>query len=184
MNRIKSFIIAAGFLLLIPTASFAIVDVGAYGGYAFGTEIEGTNVDPAGFEYGLDAHLNVTYLVILKLGVGAFYQGSVLKYGSSSDYDKKIIGLDIYNQVDIPLFPIDPYVKFNTAIWEKVDTSSSYNSTEFFKAYSIGGGLLFTILPLPVMKVQLFGEYLYSIAKQDGQKATGHAVHLGLRLDI
>jgi len=172
----------------IPVASYAIVDINAYGGYAFGSNVELAdsivNPEPTGFEWGFSSHLNFDVLVFFKLGLGAYYQMSNLKTTDDYDYTKNNVGLDLNAQLNIPLIPIKPYAIFRTAIWENVG-GDVIESTEYFKNFAFGGGVLFTILPIPkVLKLQLFADYLYHTGKQSDLKATGHSAHFGVRLDI
>ena len=176
---ITTLIISTAF---IPVSGFAIFDIGAYGGYSFSGDVEtaGGSIDPSGLEYGFITHYDKS-LAIIRLGIGAFYQISPLGYSLSGidyDYEKSSLGLDAYLQLELPIIPVKPYIKYSLGIWESVDTENESNS-EYFKSSSFGIGSAFG---LPVIPVDLFAEYLFTTAKHDGYDAKGHAVHAGIRL--
>jgi len=179
------------FLIFINQTSYALVDLGVYGGYSFSGEIDtegtGEQPDPTGFEYGVIGHYNSSLLAFFNYGVGAYYQYSDLSYEGTSnnqdvdtDYNKNIIGLDAYLELSLPLMPLHPYVKIASAIWEETGGDLERVENEWFNTYSTGFGVAFTFFPM----YQVFGEYQYSYSKMDGDKNIGNAVHLGLRVNI
>ncbi len=184
MKKIKMLTAALALLALLPTAGFALADISAFGGYSWGTS---DTIDPSGFQYGFDAHINTEFLYFFQLGLGGFYKKSDMElsyFDRDVDYNRSTAGIDAYAQLELPLIPIDPYVRFRSAVWEKV-SGQVIDNTEYFKSYSVGGGIFLTVLPVPgVIKLQLFGEYLYDITKQDGHKVNGHTFNLGVRADV
>jgi hypothetical protein len=191
MKLSAKIMLLACLILAVPASSFALVDVGAYGGYSFAGELktDSGTVDTSGFLYGFNAHVNFDMLVFFQLGIGGFYQKSEFDYdmtgGGDSSYDKTVVGVDLYAMLNIPMLPISPYVTFNSGIWEKVDDKYARASTDYFQTYSVGGGVALTILPIPaIMSLSIFGEYLYNFGKDAGNDATGHQVRLGVRGDF
>ena len=74
-------------------------------------------------------------------------------------------------------------MRFNTAVWDKVD--GTIDNTEYFRSYSFGFGALFTVLPIPgIFKLQLFGEYNYNFGTQSSADVKDHSVYLGIRTDF
>lgn len=179
MKRLTLALTLMGALLLIPSTSFALVDANLMGGYSFQGKVDGISGTQDGWDLGLTAHINFDLLVFLQFGIGASYDWSNLDWAD----DRNQIGLDLYGQINIPFLPISPYVRFNTAVWDKV--SGAIDSTEYFKSYKFGGGILFTVLPIPkVFKLQLFGEYMYNFAKAGSLDVKNHTVYLGIRTDF
>jgi len=184
MNRIRTLIVLLSLVAIIPATSYALVDIGAYGGYSFAGKLEttGEDVEPSGWEYGFIAHYNKTILpMILSFGFGAYYQKSALNYdllNKDYDFDKQSAGIDAYLQLELPII-IHPYGRVSATAWEKTGGDADSN-TEYFKSYSAGAGIAMTIFPL----LQLYGEYLYNFGEVDGKKTTGNSAHLGLRLNI
>lgn len=177
MKKIRIIILILGIIAFIPASSYALFDIGAYGGYSFGGKVktEGSDVEPSGWEYGFIGHYNMTiFPMLLSFGIGAYFQLSPLKLNDDSSYSKKAVGLDGYLQLELPIL-VHPYVRFSAAIWEDVE-----GNAEYFKSYSLGGGLAFGIFGI----LQIYGEYLFNTAIQDGNNAIGNAVHLGLRIKI
>jgi hypothetical protein len=181
MKKVKLVLVAFAFLIIAPTASFALIDASVFGGYTFPS---GSYFNTKGFQKGFDAHLNTDFLVIFKLGVGGFYRNSDIKITGNQKFSKRQVGIDAYGALSIPLMPVDPYLKFRSAVWDKVG-GSYQGSAEHFKAYSWGIGALLTVLPVPgIISVGLYGEYLFDTSKNSGKKANGHTLNLGIRADL
>ena len=182
MKKIK-LIIASLFLVIMPTASFALIDVAAFGSYTFSS---GSPINTGGLGYGFDAHLNTTFLTVFKTGFGGYYRTSDVKIdvlGVNEKFPKQQLGIDLYGALSIPIFPMEPYLKFRAAALEKI--GGSFNSTEHFKAYSWGFGILFNMFPISsIMKVGLYGEFLCDVSKNSGKRGDGHTFNLGVRVDL
>ncbi|MFW5860602.1 MAG: outer membrane beta-barrel protein [Spirochaetota bacterium] len=187
----KLIVILAAFTVLVfaPSASFAIVDMGVYGGYSFGGEIEVENetYDVIGPEYGFIGHVNGTVIpMVLSLGIGGFYQKSTLQYEVDKkdfDLDKTIYGLDAIAMLELPII-IHPYLRGGIAINEKLDLKVNDSSVSYekkFNSYYFGIGAAFTVFPM----VQVFGEYLYNYSKQEEDAVLKtNSVHIGARVNI
>ena len=179
MKKIRILLII-GLIAVAWTQSYAIIDIGAYGGYSFSGNLDAgvKNVTLGGPEYGFIAHFNSTVIpIILSVGMGPYYQSSMLKYtlDGSHDFNRKTLGIDFYAQLELPII-IHPFVRVAPTIWEEADSKKQY-----FNGYLFGGGIAVTIFPM----LQIYGEYLYNRAwVMKAGDTTGHAVHLGLRLNI
>lgn len=190
-KKIKTALLnAACLLLLLPSASFALADFNIYGGSPFQGKRGGTNKQLKLFDdyaFGASAHLNFDFLVFLQAGIGGFYQTSTTTYRYNKknyEYDTDSAGLDAYIQLEIPFVPISPYIRGNEAAWSKTQVAGE-SRTSNFKRHGIGGGLLFTMLPVPgILKLQLFGEYMYSFGKEFGENFKEQQIDIGLRADL
>ncbi|MCL1911378.1 MAG: hypothetical protein FWG13_04150 [Leptospirales bacterium] len=185
----KTKLLLSAFILCLAHASaFAIVDVNLYGGYTIGGKHQGRGVkfgDDNG-HWGLLAHINATLLKVFQFGVGPYYQSSTVTYGNPKNHwsaDKKDIGIDGFAALDIPLIPLSPYLRGGTSAWNRVKYSYG-TETNSFERYHAGGGVLLTILPLPLFKLQMFTEYIRFWGKEGGLKSTEHQLNVGLRGNI
>ena len=189
MNKFKKFkiiIVLLGILVLTPSASYALIDLGLYGGYSFAGEIEttGTKPEPKGFHGGFIGHVNQRLFLLFRAGLGLYAEYSSLEYSLAATdftYTKRTLGVDLYLMLDIPLIPLDPYVKFATGIWEDVAGDLDSGSS-FLNTYKTGIGLAFTFFPF----LQLTGEYQFEYTRKiesnnENYEGTGHAVVLGIR---
>jgi len=185
----KTKLLLSAFILCLAHASaFALVDANLYGGYTIGGKYNSNSIKHKDdFRYGGSVHLNTTFLLILQLGLGGYYQMSSATYGSSGiknfTADKTDAGIDAYAALGIPFFPISPYVRGGAAAWNKIKYDG-YSKTGNFEKYHVGGGLLFTVLPIPLFKLQLFGEYINVFGKEGGKNSTEHQINLGIRGDL
>lgn len=177
-------------LVLLPTASFAIVDFGAYGGYTFAGKIDSPNLDnydTNGWQYGFIGHLNGSVIpMILSMGIGGFYQKSPWEYDSpvgTFDVTKTMYGVDAIAMLELPIL-IHPYVRAGIAINEKVEIKTPWGTQsdeKKFNSYYFGLGAAFTVFPF----VQVFGEYLYNYSKlEDDGKLQSNSINVGARLNI
>ncbi len=208
MKKIKLIAAMAALLALIPASSFALFDIGAYGGYSYKSTIDtqtvsGSTPDPKGLSYGLIGHYNQPIFPLITMGVGLYSQYSKFSYSYKNlankstevQYGKKIIGIDLYLELNVPLLPIHPYVKFASGIYEDMNGDLQKADRQYFNTYSTGGGLALTFFPF----LQVFVEYRYDYIKQTGvevsqtstgksnlqqEKATGNTVFIGLRANL
>ncbi len=178
-------LLALCILFLIPVSAFSMADVSLYGG----STVSGKTGDKADFKpgdirYGGNIHLNTDFLVFFKAGIGGFYQAETVSYKGDWSLDRKTAGIDAFLQADLPLIPVSPFIHGNAAAWNKISGGGD-SAEDYFKTYGAGGGLFFTILPVPgIVKLQIFGEYMYRFGKEDGINSTGHQVNLGVRADL
>ena len=178
-NIIRVFLLTAGLILAVNSSSYAIVDISAYGGYTFNGEAE--DVDALGLLYGAKAHINSGLPVVpIELGLGAYYQQQKIKWDNSfsTEFDatRQTIGLDFNVIITIPI--IHPYGRFTYAFWDKI-TDGSYSDTENFKAWGLGAGVEFTVIPF----FRIYGEFMYESTKHDA-KLTTSSVNLGVKFDF
>lgn len=183
--------------LIIPTQAFALINGEIYGGYSFEGEAEIEDSDTfsvQGFGYGARLHFYNTFAII-GYGIGGFAQKSPLegeiKIGSDKediDFNKTNYGIDGFVNLAIPLIPVHPYVRGGISIYETIETEfevsgSTETETEknYFQSYYGGFGLSFKVLPLPILSVEIFAEYLYeySILQDSGGEFKGHRVNFG-----
>ncbi|MCX8123032.1 MAG: porin family protein [Spirochaetes bacterium] len=177
-------------LLLLPTASYAIVDFGMYGGYTFAGKIDNptiSNADTNGWQYGFIGHLNGSVIpMVLSMGIGGFYQKSPLQYtvaGKDFDLTKTMYGIDAIVMLELPIL-IHPYARAGIAINEKVELKTplgTLSDEKKFNSYYFGLGAAFTVFPF----VQIFGEYLYNYSKlEDDGTLKSNSINVGARLNI
>ena len=177
----KILLITAGFVLCFNANSFALVDVAAWGGYIF----SGDDRDDSfkGPQLGLKAHYNTSLTPLFNLGVGAYCELSNFNYTNGDipgefDIIRKSAGLDV--NLIFSLTPIvNPYFRGTWAFWEKIENDYTSNK-ENFKAFGLGLGVEFTIIPL----LRIFGEYMYDRARHDDETYNFHAFNLGLKLNF
>lgn len=190
MKKIRLIVLVISILAFIPATSYALFDIGIYGGYTFAGEIKSdvsgqSNPEPTGLSYGVIGHFNTPIFPLLRLGIGLYTENSNLDYSVlNKDYEftRKTVGMDIYLQLDIPLVPLHPYAKFASGIWEEVGGDLvEKDETEYFSTYRTGVGVALTFFPM----LQIFAEYQYLYTRNIGDDtAVGHGVALGLRLNI
>jgi|GEM_PF-556695 len=185
----KKFILStvfAAMVAFVPTSSFAIFDIGVYGGYGFTSIPDASSTlaafsDPGGWDYGAVAHINIKIPFLMSFGFGAYYQGS---YFDNIDFaklnaggtqfaiqSKDAVGLSFYAQLDlIPV--VKPFIRITVAIWEGQKMGSidatSFDSTPtvfdfFMKTYSIGPGLAFKI-----GIIDIFVDYMFNFTLNFG----------------
>ncbi len=187
MKIIRTCLILAA-MLLVPAASYAVVDIGAYGSYSFKKidDLYKTTPNPKGFGYGAIAHFNVKFVKVLQFGIGAFYERAYKSFylwginlpGFEKHYFRDTIGADAHLQVNVAF--LSPYARISTAVWDNASGVREIKGTDYFDRYSFGGGLGFKLF----WKVQLYIEYLYTVGIDKSKDANAHAAHLGLRLNL
>jgi hypothetical protein len=175
-------------MLLIPASSYAIVDASIFGGRTFGGEIErsGSKTDIDGWQYGAYGHINTGIPFVLTAGAGGFYLKAPLK--GDVDAKKETVGVDVYAQLELPILPVYPYVRYGIAIREKVESESSGRTTDIsenFKSHYYGLGLSRTLFSFVKLKIMIFAEYIYTTSKQENDvKIKGHAVNVGVTASL
>ncbi|MCL2025643.1 MAG: porin family protein [Leptospirales bacterium] len=185
----KTKLLLSVFILCLASASaFAFVDASLYGGYTTGGKFDGNSVKHKGdFRYGGLAHLNTSFLALLQFGLGGFFQMSSVTYGSSGTKnftaDKTDIGIDAYAAFWVPFTPLSLYARGGSAAWNKIKFDGT-SKTGNFEKHHAGCGLLFTVLPIPLFKLQLFSEYVRVFGKEGGKNSSEHQVNLGVRADL
>ncbi|MBN1501646.1 MAG: hypothetical protein JW982_15920 [Spirochaetes bacterium] len=182
-------------VFLMPASVFALVNAEVYGGYSFAGEISDTDIDSVkGLGYGFRAHY-YDEILILGYGIGGFAQYTPLKgeitiLNNTEDveFNKTVYGFDGFLTLNVPLLPLHPYVRGGFSIYDKtqiVYPSVDDTNVEYFSSYYGGVGLSLGILPLPVLSVQIFAEYIYEYsALQDSSEFTGHKVNIGALIRI
>lgn len=180
-------------LVMVPAASYALIDASVYGGYAFASmESEAATKDITGWEYGCRGHINTGIPMLLTIGVGGFYQVMPLETeiaGETVDVTKTTYGIDVYAQLDLPILPVNPFVRYGIAIKDELEVelanSRSENLSDNWKSSYVGGGLAYPLFDLVVIDLKIFAEYLYTTTKQENDiKINGHVVNAGLQLSI
>ena len=199
LKQIRNFSVVLLALLLIPSISYALVDASVYGGYDFGGKLEGAtgtkDADVNGYHYGARVHANTGIPMVFSIGGGMFYQIAPLKYkvaGKKEDLKKETLGIDVYAQLELPVLPVYPYVRYGIAINDKVDVTSKDVTTgesrtdtlkKAFKSSYYGIGIAYSVLDAAVLDVQIFAEYLYTTSKQEKDvKLKGNAVNIGAQI--
>jgi opacity protein-like surface antigen len=180
-NLLKVSIITMGFIILVTTNSFALVDAAVWGGYMFNSELEGNSDDPKGGQYGAKAHYNKSLIPLLEIGVGGFYQYSKLKFDydltdKEKDIDRQSAGLDVNLILGIPF--VHPYVRGTYSFWDKIKKLND-SETKYLQAFGAGGGIEFAFIPF----VRLYGEYMYDYTHHD-ESIKSHSANIGLKVDF
>jgi len=180
-------------LLSIPAASYAIVDASVFGGYSFLGEYKdsGSSYDTKGYQYGAYAHLNTGIPALFTVGLGGFYTIAPMTVETSygdKDATKKTVGIDAYAQIDLPILPVFPYLRYGHAINEKLEVKNSGSTTTYnenFKSYYYGIGICKTLINAVKLDLQLFVEYLRTSSKQENDvKTTGNVINVGLKASL
>lgn len=177
-NFIKVLLITCGMIFFINSNSYALVDVSAYGGFAFDGEVEG--VDYVGVPYGLKAHYNTSLIPMIEMGLGAYYQGMKIKLDVPSadwDFTRQTFGIDANLILSLPI--IHPYCRFTYGIWDKLKSDAG-SDTENYKAWGIGAGLELTVIPF----FRIFGEYMYDTTEHNAVDYKTSALNVGLKFDF
>lgn len=193
LKKLSIVIFIISVLILIPDYSYAIADLSAFGGYSFGGKLKsaGTSDNLDGWQYGLYGHLNTGIPMLFTVGLGGFYQIAPLSLKTSSgtvDATKTAVGIDAYGQLDLPIIPVKPYLRYGLAVNEKYEVKYSGGSTNYSKNFNsnyYGIGLCYPIFSLVKFDLQLFAEYLYTTSKQEnGVKINGNTINIGIKASI
>jgi hypothetical protein len=190
MKKFSWIILIVSILAFVPATSYALFDLGVYGGYTFAGEIKSdvpgvSNPEPTGLSYGVIGHFNTPIFPLLRMGFGLYSEKSDFSYdlvNQSYDYTRKTVGIDLYLQLDIPLVPLHPYLKFASGVWEEIGGELvEKDETEYFSTYRTGVGVALTFFPF----VQIFAEYQYLYTRNIGDDtAVGQGVALGVRANL
>jgi len=187
MKSIKIAVAMLAVLLMVPVSSYAIVDIGAYGGYSYANIDTGAKQDDInGWEYGAFGHLNTGLPMLFTIGLGGFYQvnSSTLDVNSEDvDVERVVYGLDAMFTLELPLLPVNPFVRGGIAINEsyEVKLPNSDAEDEKFKSYFFALGAGYKVFPM----TSLFLEYMYTISNRDNDVTIStHSVHLGAMINI
>lgn len=185
-------------LLLFKSSSlFALMNIEAFTGYAFGGKIPGlASTDSVN---GMNFGLRYDYMYgfpFVDAGIGGYLQYTPMSYKIESrkySLTKFSFGIDTFARLNMPAVDIHPYLRYGIAIFDKAETSliDSNNvavtkAEEFrFKAYYLGFGVSYPIVPMPVIEVHAFIEYLYDVSLVE--KATElkeHKINIGILMAI
>ena len=154
------------------------MDVDVYGGYAFSGRLNGEDVK--GPVKGITVHYNGSFLPIINIGIGAFYQMSELEY-ESEDMDgeatRKTLGLDLNLIADFPL--IRPYGRFTWGVVDTFEDEGKKRDIEMFKAWGAGLGLQVSVIPF----FSVYGEYRIDRADHGSDLETDSAI-MGLKFNF
>lgn len=178
------------FILFSSTSSYAIMDMEVFSGYSFAGDMGNleTTEDVSGPDFGFrfDALYRIEQA---DFGLGSFMQFAPLTYKiNDEEYElnKLSIGIDSFARYKNEKIPVYPYVRFGTAVYDKTEnkliSGENITVTEFrFKSYYFGAGVSYPLVPMPVIDVHAFIEYLYDISSiADDQVLKRHRVNIGL----
>lgn len=187
MKSLKLFAITCFVFLAIPASSFAFFDAALYGGYSFGSlDAAQYNEDLKGWEYGGFAHINLGIPMLFSVGIGGFYHVSTatMDYsGTDTDVSRSSYGLDVMGTIELPMLPVNPFIRAGVAINEslEIDMQNIPTKEKKFGSYYFAIGAGYSVVPM----VRLFAEYVYNYSKQeDDEKVLSNALHLGIMLSI
>ncbi len=189
-KKFSKFFTVLAIILSIPAASYAIVDVSAFGGRTFSGKLENAagDTDVSGWQYGLYGHFNTGMPLLFTVGIGGFYMIAPLKGDGDIDATKKSSGIDAYAMLDLPVLPLFPYVRYGHAVKESVEVKSSgatTTSNKYFKSNYFGFGLSRTIYSAVKLKLQIFAEYLYTNSKlEHDSKLKGNVINAGITASL
>lgn len=204
MNRNIIFIALMSLMLFVPAASYAIFDGGVYGGYNFSKDA----IKPNTYDYsiGAIAHGNFSIAQVVTIGIGAFYQRTIDKhvdtwhevFSQRHRRTKDSVALDAYVQGNIKNFPLHPYGRFSSSIWDEVkgyrvewNGFTRRTANDFFKSYWFGGGIAIPIIPFSSSEddftgtgLNIFIEYLYHYSIVTGDSPSRHALQAGVKIKL
>lgn len=188
------YLIITGFFLimLVPIHAFALMDVEAYFGYDFNGKIDNTKTDNdiTGYNVGLRGDY-LYHLNIFDLGIGGYTEITPLNYTiSQKDYElnKLSFGIDSFVRLGLPNFDFHPYVRGGMAIYDRSETTilnEKNISVLKFNSYYFGPGLSYSVVPLPVINVHVFTEYLFEISRvQKNKNIKFDRINIGILMAI
>ncbi len=185
MKLLVKILVILTIIVFIPASSYAIIDFGVYGGYAWGDFEPNGTYDIDGSEYGFIGHFNGGVPLLISVGVGLFWQSASHTVEiDSKDYDadRESYGFDAYAQLELPIV-IHPYIRGGIAIKEELDLEGSKFDDKFNQIY-YGIGVAMTVFPM----IQVFGEWIHTESTiEDGEYEADintDALHVGARVSI
>ncbi len=184
-------------VLFVSSEVFALMNVEAFTGYAFGGKIPGlAETDTVkGMNFGFRANYMYSFPFV-DTGLGAYLQYSPLFYKKESrkySLTKFSFGIDSFARLNYPSVDFHPYLRYGLAVFDKAETSlvdsdnvAVTQADEFnFKAYYIGCGVSYPIVPMPVIDVHAFIEYLYDVSLiERSTELRGHKINIGILMAI
>lgn len=187
MKSLKLAALVFAALVLVPASSYAIIDVGAYGGYSLASlETEAYTKDMNGWEYGFFGHISMGIPLLFSIGFGGFYQradATVDFNGTDVDTTRVSYGVDVMGTIDLPVIPINPFARAGIAINEsyELDIAGAEKNDKKFGSYYFAIGIGYAVFPM----TRLFVEYVYNYSKHD-EDATiqSNSIHVGAMLSI
>lgn len=189
MKKYLLALLVLSLITILPAKSYALVDAEIFGGYTFDGEVSGDNAtgeDLSGPNYGFRAHFNNT-IVLFDVGLGGFVQYSKLSFdisGSDQDVTRTSKGFDGYIKLNLPAIPLKPYVRAGWIIHDKTEFEDS-TETEWNTGLYYGAGVAFSVLPLPVLSVQIYGEYIYNKGDvSNDSEVVSHTINIGALASI
>ncbi|MFW6365415.1 MAG: hypothetical protein ACOC2H_02945 [Spirochaetota bacterium] len=195
MYHIKRLLLPVGLvLMLIPSPVYCLMNMEVFSGYTFAGqvgELETTN-DASGLNSGF--RFNALYRIpAADFGLGGFMQAAPLRYSiDDKNYElfKLSMGIDTFIRYKNDSIPVYPYVRYGLAIYDKSETklinSNDITINEFrFKASYYGIGVSYPIVPMPVIDVHVFLEYLYDISQiGDDSYLRCNKINIGMFMSI
>ncbi len=185
MLKLTALVLTA--LVLVPASSYAIVDVGVYGGYSLASlQTEAYTKDMNGWEYGFFGHITMGIPLLFSVGLGGFYQradATVDINGTDIDATRVSYGLDVMGTIDLPVIPVNPFARAGIAINEsyELDTPGAEKNDKKFGSYYFAIGVGFSFIPM----TRLFAEYVYNYSKQENEiTIQSNSIHVGAMLSI
>ncbi len=161
-------------ILSISSSAFAIMNIEAYSGYNFfgGIDNLDTKENISGFGFGFRGDFLYRY-ESFSLGFGGYGELSPLFYKFAADeyaLTKITFGVDSFARWKVPNYEVMPYIRGGFGLYDRSETKliSSNNiavNVFSFNSYYMGGGIAYSVIPLPVINVQVFCEYLYNISQ-------------------
>jgi hypothetical protein len=137
-----------------------------------------------GWEYGAFGHLNTGIPMLFTVGLGGFYQVTKSTYEPGAvEYDvtRTMYGIDAICILELPLLPVNPFLRGGLAINEELEIGDADPIEEKFKSYYVALGVGYSIFPM----TKVFAEYVFNYSKQeDSSKINSNAIHVGLMINI
>lgn len=187
MKSLKLAALVLAALVLVPASSYAIVDVGVYGGYSLASlETEAATKDMNGWEYGFFGHITMGIPLLFSVGFGGFYQradATIDFNGTDIDATRVSYGLDVMGTIELPVIPVNPFARAGIAINEsyELDIPGAEKNEKKFGSYYFAIGVGYSFIPM----TRLFVEYVYNYSKQENDtKILSNAIHVGAMLSI
>jgi hypothetical protein len=176
------------FLATLP--AYAVMNMEAFYGTAFGGSFASLDAteDISGSNYGF--RVNALYrLTHADLGLGTFFQSTPMEYTSNGNHyelNKLSLGLDSFVRYKNDSWLILPYVRFGLALYDKteqrfIEEENISISEKRFKAGYGGFGVSYPLVPMPVIDVNAFLEYLYDYSRIDQNSTVKtHKINFGI----